>query len=135
MNNKKLFNYIDHYGGNSNSIKINNLDNMLDFESSDVIDNTEDYTSSLLDKILSNDSTNNTIHGGTLKISSLIKTVKSVGENVSKGVEIVDTINKVANGNKERCKCCINNDAIIEEIDNIIKELKELKELKGLLKN
>ena len=55
MNNKKLFNYINQHGGNSNNIiKINNLDSMIDFESSDVIDNTEDYTSSLLSKILSN---------------------------------------------------------------------------------
>ena len=59
MNNKKLFDYIDKYGGDSNNfIKINNLDSMLDFESSDVKDNTEDYTISLLDKILSNGSTN-----------------------------------------------------------------------------
>jgi len=55
MNNKKLFNYINQHGGNSNNIiKINNIDSMIDFESSDVIDNTEDYTSSLLSKILSN---------------------------------------------------------------------------------
>jgi len=59
MNNKKLFDYIDQYGGDSNNfIKINNLDSMMDFESSDVLDNTEDYTSSLLSKILSNGSTN-----------------------------------------------------------------------------
>ena len=59
MNNKKLFYYINQHGGNSNNIiKINNLDSMIDFESSDVIDNTEDYTISLLDKILSNGSTN-----------------------------------------------------------------------------
>jgi hypothetical protein len=59
MNNKKLFDYIDQYGGDSNNfIKIDNLDSMMDFESSDVKDNTEDYTISLLDKILSNGSTN-----------------------------------------------------------------------------
>jgi len=91
MNNKKLFDYIDKYGGDSNNfIKIDNLDSMMDFESSDVLDNTEDYTSSLLSKILSNGSTNDNednnqlsdISGGWLPLA--LKITSTFGPGVKK---------------------------------------------------
>jgi hypothetical protein len=133
MNNKKLFNYIDHYGGNSNSnsnsIKINNLDNMLDFESSDVIDNTEDYTSSLLDKILSNDSTNN-IQGGTITniVTKAINNIDNVEKVVNLGINSVKAVDDIT---KKKCKCCINNEDIIKQIDDIINKLELIKTSKN----
>ena len=156
MNNKKLYNYIDSYGGNSNTINIENLDKMLDFESSDVEDNTEDYTSSLLDKILSNDLTNDNMHGGLKFVSMLVKNGAKIAKNgakiAKKSVEAAEfvesaresaqtiqksaresaqTIQKSAQTVKESvdtkiatCNCCINNDKIIKQIDDIINILK-----------
>lgn len=103
MNNKKLFNYINQHGGNSNNIiKINNLDSMIDFESSDVIDNTEDYTSSLLSKILSNGINDNDVlsdsSGGTpIWLARTILTSK-ISDNIRSGV--IDKVRSAIKNNK-----------------------------------
>lgn len=104
MNNKKLFNYINQHGGNSNNIiKINNLDSMIDFESSDVIDNTEDYTSSLLSKILSNGINDNDVlsdsSGGASPMMLVGQMIKSkIGDNIRSGV--IDKVRSAIKNNK-----------------------------------
>jgi hypothetical protein len=129
MNNKKLFNYIDQYGGNTENInKINNLDNMLVFESSDIKDIDNDYKSSLLDNILdeiddnlsnnSSDDNLSDISGGmrnfTAKIgSNLSKVGKSTKEfnkklkNAKKNIlQYQTTSNKTKNKSSSNCCCC-----------------------------
>jgi len=52
MNNKDLNKYMEKLGGSENKINIANLDNMLDYETSD----TSAYTNSILDLFNSSES-------------------------------------------------------------------------------